>query len=47
MTCACHAENQWATADLLLLLPHLLQDSRITIDGIIRHPWFNKRLPQK
>lgn len=24
-----------------------LQDSRITIDGIIRHPWFNKRLPAK
>jgi hypothetical protein len=23
------------------------QDSRITIDGIIRHPWFNKRLPAK
>lgn len=25
----------------------VLQDSRITIDGIIRHPWLNKRLPPK
>jgi hypothetical protein len=25
----------------------LLQDSRITIDGIIRHPWFSRKLPAK
>jgi hypothetical protein len=31
----------------MCLLHAWLQDSRITIDGIIRHPWFSKRLPPK
>eukprot|EP00775_Hariotina_reticulata_P009702 gene9702-9861_t len=33
--------------DLLDKMFDVNQDSRITIDGIIRHPWFNKTLPPK
>lgn len=33
--------------DLLDKMFDVNQDSRITIDGIIRHPWFNKPLPPK
>lgn len=33
--------------DLLDKMFDTNQDSRITIDGIVRHPWFNKRLPPK
>jgi hypothetical protein len=37
----------YAAAAAAVAIQPSLQDSRITIDGIIRHPWFSKRLPQK